>query len=118
MQIWILPEENSLTPGYEQKSFGRDEKLDQLRLVVSHDGRDGSLSVHQDANLYASVLTAGTELVHKFDAGRRGWIQIISGSISANGEALGTGDGAAIEDTEELSLQSESEAEFLLFDLA
>ena len=117
LQIWVEPEKDSLTPGYEQKSFGRDDKLDHLRLVVSHDGRNGSLTLHQDADLYASVLSTGAEVTHSFADGRRGWIQVVSGSVSANGETLMTGDGAAIEDTAELSLSSDIEAEFLLFDL-
>lgn len=118
LQIWIEPEKDSLEPGYEQKSFARDEKRDQLRLIASRDGRQGSLLLHQDADLYASVLSSGTELIHKFQAGRRGWVQIVRGSVSANGQTLGTGDGAAIEDVTELSLLSEGDAEFLLFDLA
>ena len=118
LQIWIEPEKNSLEPGYEQKSFSHDEKLDLLRLVVSHDGRQGSLRMNQDADLYASVLSAGTELAHTFEAGRRGWIQVVRGDLRVNGETLGTGDGAAIEDVKILSFQSDGGAEFLLFDLA
>ena len=118
LQIWIVPEKNSLEPGYEQENFGRDKKLDQLRLVVSPDGRDGSLTVHQDVDLYAAVITSGTELSHTFDNGRRGWVQVVSGNVNVNGETLGTGDGAAIDDTAELALQTDGEAEILLFDLA
>lgn len=118
LQIWIEPAENSLEPGYEQKSFSRNEKLDQLRLVVSHDGRRGSLHINQDADMYASVLTDGTELVHSFEAGRRGWVQVVKGDVSANGEKLGTGDGASIENESELSLQSHGDVELVLFDLA
>jgi len=118
LQIWIEPQENSLEPGYQQKSFSRDEKLNQLRLVVSRDGRQGSLRIHQDADLYASVLSAGAEVTHKFESGRRGWLQVVNGSITVNGEALGTGDGAAIENTADLSLQSKADSEFVLFDIA
>jgi quercetin 2,3-dioxygenase len=118
LQIWIEPEKNSLPPDYEQKSFATDEKRDQLRLIASRDGRQGSLQVHQDADLYASVLSSGTGLMHTFATGRRGWVQIVNGSVQVNGEALCTGDGAAIEDVTELSLHAQSEAEFLLFDLA
>jgi len=118
LQIWIEPAENSLEPGYEQKSFPSDEKLDQLRLVVSHDGRHGSLLVHQDADMYASILTDGVELTHSFEAGRRGWVQVVRGDVSANGEKLGTGDGAAIENESELSLRSHGDVELVLFDLA
>lgn len=118
LQIWIEPQENSLEPGYQQKSFSRDEKLNQLRLVVSRDGRQGSLRIHQDADLYASVLSAGAEVTHKFESGRRGWLQVVNGSITVNGEALGTGDGAAIENTADLSVQSKADSEFVLFDIA
>jgi redox-sensitive bicupin YhaK (pirin superfamily) len=118
LQIWIEPAENSLEPGYEQKSFSSVEKLDQLRLVVSQDGRQGSLLIHQDANMYASVLTDGVELVHSFEAGRRGWVQVVKGDVSANGEKLGTGDGASIENASELSLKSHGDVELVLFDLA
>lgn len=118
LQIWIEPQENSLEPGYQQKSFSRDEKLNQLRLVVSRDGRQGSLRIHQDADLYASVLSAGAEVTHKFESGRRGWLQVVNGSITVNGEALGTGDGAAIENTADLSLHSKADSEFVLFDIA
>jgi quercetin 2,3-dioxygenase len=118
LQIWIEPEKNSLAPEYEQKSFATDEKRDQLRLIASRDGRQGSLQLHQDADLYASVLSSGTGLIHRFGTGRRGWVQIVRGSIEVNGEALGTGDGAAIEDVTDLSLHAQGEAEFVLFDLA
>ena len=118
LQIWVEPAENSLEPGYEQKSFSSDEKLDQLRLVVSHDGRQGSLLIHQDADMYASVLTDGTEIEHLFESGRRGWLQVIQGDVGVNGENLSTGDGASIENESKLSLQSNGDVEFVLFDLA
>jgi quercetin 2,3-dioxygenase len=118
LQIWIEPEKNLLQPEYEQKSFTTDEKRDRLKLIASRDGRQGSLQVHQDADLYASVLSSGTELIHTFATGRRGWIQVVRGSIEVNDDALGTGDGAAIEDVTELSLHARGEAEILLFDLA
>jgi quercetin 2,3-dioxygenase len=118
LQIWIEPEKPSLAPEYEQKSFATDEKRDRLRLIASRDGRQGSLQLHQDADLYASVLSGETALRHEFATGRRGWVQVVRGSVEVNGEALGSGDGAAIEDVTELSLHAHGEAEFLLFDLA
>ena len=118
LQIWIEPERQSLEPGYEQKSFNTDDKLNQLRLVASRDGRAESLLVHQDADVYGSVLSTGTALTHTFEAGRRGWLQVVSGDMTANGEALRAGDGAAIEKVTELNLLSQTGAEFLLFDLA
>ena len=117
LQIWIEPATEGLDPGYEQKHFSEEEKSDQLRLIVSRDGREGSLLAHQDFDLYASLLSIGSELRHRFSAGRNGWIQVVSGALSANGEQLETGDGAAIEDTPDLLLRSRSDAEFLLFDL-
>ena len=118
LQIWIEPEQQSLEPGYEQKSFNTDDKLDQLRLVASRDGRKESLLVHQDADVYASVLSARTALTYTFETARRGWLQVVSGDMTANDEALGAGDGAAIENVTELNLLSQTGAEFLLFDLA
>ena len=118
LQIWIEPEQQSLEPGYEQKSFNTNDKLDQLRLVASRDGRKESLLVHQDADVYASVLSAGTALTYTFETARRGWLQVVSGDMTANNEALGAGDGAAIENVTELNLLSQTGAEFLLFDLA
>jgi redox-sensitive bicupin YhaK (pirin superfamily) len=117
LQIWIEPESEGLDPGYEQKHFSAEEKSDQLRLIVSRDGREGSLLAHQDMELYASLLSSGSEVRHRFAAGRKGWIQVVSGELIANGEQLESGDGAAIEDTAELLMRSQSEAEFLLFDL-
>jgi len=117
LQIWIEPATDGLDPGYEQKYFSEEEKSDQLRLIVSRDGRQGSLLAHQDIDLYASLLSSGSEVRHQFAAGRKGWIQVVSGELSANDEHLETGDGAAIEDTPELLLRSQKDVEFLLFDL-
>lgn len=118
LQIWVLPDKAGLTPGYEQKRFDDQAKRDRLRLVVSRDGRDGALSVNQDVDLYASVLSAGSELTHELATGRKVWVQIVRGTISANGERLGGGDGMAMTDVERIDLRADAEAEFLLFDLA
>lgn len=117
LQIWILPEEKGLEPGYEEKRFEREEKLDRLRLVGSQNGRDGSVKIHQDVDLYASVLTAGTELNHVFADGRKGWLQVVRGDVSVGGTALTAGDGAAITDADTASIVADSEAEILLFDM-
>lgn len=117
LQIWILPEEKGLEPGYEEKRFEREEKLDRLRLVGSQNGRDGSVKIHQDVDLYASVLTAGTELNHVFADGRKGWLQVVRGDVSVGGMALTAGDGAAITDADTASIVAGSEAEILLFDM-
>ena len=117
LQIWILPQELSLQPGYEQQHFDREDKLNQWRLIASSDGRNSSLRVHQAVDLYASVLEAGIQLQHSFASGHSGYLQIVSGAVIANGEQLEAGDGAAIEDVNELMVESASEAEAILFDM-
>lgn len=118
LQIWILPDNERLTPDYEQKSFSRDEKSGKLRLVASRGGSDGSVHINQDVRLYASVLASGEEVSLDLDKGRHAWIQLISGSFEVNGERLDAGDGAAISDENSLRITaSEDESEFLLFDL-
>ena len=114
IQIWILPEKNGLRPEYEQKKF----KIDGLILVASHDGRDGSLRMHQDADLFAGRLPGGKEVTHTLAAGRHAWIQVARGKVNINGTALASGDGAAVSDEARLSIRADEPAEFLLFDLA
>ncbi|HXR63438.1 MAG TPA: pirin family protein [Rudaea sp.] len=117
LQIWILPDKAGLKPGYEQRNFSG--KLDgKLLLVASRDGRDTSVLIHQDVDLYASRLAADATLSHRFAAGRIGWVQVARGSIEVNGQALEQGDGAAIDDTVELEIDALEAAEFLLFDMA
>ena len=118
LQIWILPERPGLEPGYEEKRFEREEKLDQLRLVGSRDGRNGSVTIHQDVDLYAGLLSEGTELTHVFATGRSGWLQVVRGDVILDGQALTAGDGAAITDLEQATVIAASEAEVLLFDMA
>lgn len=117
LQIWILPRESSLQPGYEQQHFGREDKLNQWRLVASHNGRDGSMTIHQAVALYATVLEAGNELQHAFAVDHSGYLQIVSGSVTANGEALEAGDGVAIHEPGALSVLAKSDAEAILFDM-
>jgi len=117
LQIWLLPEKAGIEPGYEQKEFG-DERKGQLRLVASRDGRDGSLTVHQDADLYASVLADGEAVSHAFAPGRHGWLQIARGGVEVRGHTLQPGDGLAISEEDHLEIKALSAAEFLLFDLA
>jgi redox-sensitive bicupin YhaK (pirin superfamily) len=118
LQIWVLPDANRLTPGYEQKAFPRDEKQGKLRLVASKGGDDGSVHINQDVRLYASILKADEEVSHALAEGRYAWIQLISGSLEVNGKALEAGDGAAISDEKALNMRSKAaETEFLLFDL-
>lgn len=118
LQIWILPEEQSLDPGYEQTSFSTDEKTDQLRLIGSQDGRDGSVRIHQDLNLFATLLSGNAQVKHNFAPGRQGWVQVVSGELDINGENLSAGDGASLQDIAEVTLKSTDSTEFLLFDMA
>jgi hypothetical protein len=118
LQIWILPEKNGLEPGYEQKLFTTDEKRNTLRLVGSRDGRDGSLTIHQDVELYASVLEAGNSLRHELGAGRRGFLQVVRGELRVNGEPVFAGDGVAAVGETTLELTATGDAELLLFDMA
>ena len=118
-QIWVIPDRTGIEPGYEQQMFADADKRDQLRLIVSPDGRDGSLRIHQDVALYASVLSAGRSVAHRLAAGRKAWVQLARGAVTVNGEALNAGDGAAIseEDAVEITATGDSDAEFVLFDL-
>jgi quercetin 2,3-dioxygenase len=117
LQIWIVPARQGLKPGYEQRDFS--EKLDDtLRLVASGDGRDKSVLIHQDANLYIARPAAGARLAHEFEAGRLGWIQVARGGIELNGQPLKQGDGAAIDNIAELEIEALEDAELLLFDMA
>lgn len=119
LQIWLLPDQTGLSPSYEQKHFSDDEKQGQLRLVGSRDGRDGSVTIHQDVNLYAALLTAEQPVTHSIAAGRAAWLQVVRGGVTLNGHTLTAGDGAAISDEEQLTLQTADDAaEILLFDLA
>jgi redox-sensitive bicupin YhaK (pirin superfamily) len=117
LQIWVLPEAQSLTPGYEQKNFSVEDKTNRLRLVASRDGADGSITVHQDMRIYASVLTAGTSLTHLLAIGRQAWVQVVSGDVTVAGEALTAGDGIAVSDIDGIDVTAGAESELLLFDM-
>ena len=121
LQIWILPEADGLKPSYEDRTFTREEKQDQLRLIASHDGREGSTRINQDASVYASLLASGKSLELPLAPGRHAWVQLVSGELDVNGTRLKKGDGAAISKEQTLRLAGVSgngEAEFLVFDLA
>ena len=117
LQIWILPERNGLEPGYEQKLFPKEEKHNQWRLVGSRDGRDGSLTIHQDVNLLSTVLDAGAELDYAFAGRRRGFLQVVRGAVEVNGESLVAGDAVATQDQDALTVRATADAELLLFDM-
>jgi redox-sensitive bicupin YhaK (pirin superfamily) len=117
LQIWILPEKNGLPPGYEQKAFTKQPGT--LRLVGSRDGRDGSITVHQDVNIHAGVLRDGDEIDYKPTQGRHVWVQVARGAVTLNGQALRQGDGAAASGEPDLKIVAQGgEAEIVLFDLA
>jgi redox-sensitive bicupin YhaK (pirin superfamily) len=115
LQIWILPERRGITPGYEQKEFSKEERSGTLRLVAANDARDGAIKIHQDVQLYASLLNGGP-VTHEFAPGRYGWLQVAKGEAEINGQKLKEGDGAAISGEESVTI-SGSGAEILLFDL-
>ena len=118
LQIWILPDQGGLKPGYEQKAFSDEQKQGRLCLVASEDGRDGSVTIHQDASVYATVLAAGDEVVHNLVPGRHAWLQVARGAVTVNGEDLNQGDGAAVSNEEKVTITGREPAEVLLFDLA
>ena len=118
LQIWIIPEREGLKPSYEQKTFEPAEKRGKLRLIGSRSGREGSVTIHQDADLYATLLEASESVTHDVKAGRCAWVQVASGSIAVNGQKLESGDGLAVEGEAGLQLEAETSAEVLLFDMA
>jgi redox-sensitive bicupin YhaK (pirin superfamily) len=117
LQIWIFPREQDLPPEYEEKKFSDDEKRNKLRLIVSPDGSDGSVKIHQDAKIFASLLDERQEVVHSLEAGRSAWLQVAAGSVRLNDVVLKQGDGAAISQESNLRMTAQEPAEVLLFDL-
>ncbi len=119
LQIWILPDRRGHQPGYEQKEFPQEEKRGRLRLIASPDGANGSVSIHQDAKLFVSLLDQGQTVEHQLAAGRYAWLQVARGAVEVNGKRLEQGDGAAVEKEQTLEITGKQEgSEILLFDLA
>ena len=118
LQIWILPDTVELEPSYEQKAFGEDERRGQLRLIASQDGRAGSVTVHQDVTVFASILGEGERVEHTMDATRFGWIQVARGSINVNDTVAEQGDGVMVAGESSLQIVGNEPSELLLFDLA
>ena len=118
LQIWILPEANSLAPGYQQADFPAEQKRGTLKLVGSRDGRDGSVTIHQDVDLYAALLDGEESATLPLRPGRHAWVQVARGRVHLNGTLLKAGDGAALTDEETVTLDRADEAEVLVFDLA
>jgi quercetin 2,3-dioxygenase len=117
LQIWILPERTGLPPGYEQRAFPTEVKRGNLRLVASHNGRDGSLTIHQAVDLYVSLLAPGEAVTHPLIPGRHAWIQVARGSLLLNDVPLSAGDGAAASDESRLAMTATDQTEVILFDL-
>jgi redox-sensitive bicupin YhaK (pirin superfamily) len=118
LQIWILPERHGLPPSYEEKHFNEEERHGRLRLIAANDGREGAVTIHQDAQIYAAVLEAGQTVVHTLAENRHAWFQVARGTIRLNEMELKQGDGAAVRNESELMIAAHDQAEVLLFDLA
>lgn len=117
LQIWVIPEERGLTPGYEQTFFG-DERRGKLRLVASRDGAEGSLQIQQDLAMFASVLEDGQSIAHELPEGRGAWLQIVRGTVSVDGVELAEGDGASFNGAHTINIKSLGDSELILFDIA
>jgi len=117
LQIWIIPEKQGIAPGYEQKRFGDAEKRGKLRLVGSCDGRDGSVTIHQDVDLYAAILGVDESVIFNLKPGRIGWVQVATGTVTINGEELRPGDGVAFEESGAIAITGTDDSEVLLFDM-
>lgn len=116
-QIWILPGQRDIKPGYEQKMFPLDERRGRLRLLVAPGAEDGALEIHQDAKLYGAILDKGQTVRHDLAPKRGAWVQVASGAVEINGQRLTAGDGAAIENESSLEISAADASEILLFDL-
>jgi redox-sensitive bicupin YhaK (pirin superfamily) len=118
LQIWLLPSKRGLTPSYEEKRFEPASRLGRLSLIASGDGRQGAVSIHQDADLWTALLEPGKSVHHTLKPGRSAWLQVARGAVSLNGTTLRAGDGAAVSDEPALEITATESAEVLLFDLA
>ena len=117
LQIWILPQRAGDQPGYEEKRFDDADKRGRLRIVASPDGRDGSVTIHSDASIYAALIDGAEQAALSLPAGRRAYVHVARGALTVNGEALAAGDAAMIVDAETVTLEQGRDAEVLLFDL-
>ncbi len=118
LQIWLFPEARGLTPSYDQWAFPADARRGQLKLIASHEGREGSLSFRTDASVYAAALSPGDRVTHEIAAGRGAWVQVATGAITLNGQRLDAGDAAALTDEASIELVGIEAGESLVFDLA
>jgi redox-sensitive bicupin YhaK (pirin superfamily) len=116
-QIWLLPDRPGLAPSYDQRAFPEEERRGRLRVVASPDGRDGSLTIHQDAEVFLSSLAAGERVTHELAPGRHAWLQVLRGSARLNRVPLASSDGAAVSDESSLTVLATETCEVMLFDL-
>jgi quercetin 2,3-dioxygenase len=117
LQIWILPQKRDIAPVYGQVHFSAEEKRGRLCLVASGDGRDGSIPINQDADMYASLIDGAETVTHALRKSRKGWVQVARGNLTCNGRPMKAGDGAAIED-EDIVLEKGTDAEVIVFDMS
>jgi redox-sensitive bicupin YhaK (pirin superfamily) len=117
LQIWILPEREGLSPGYEQRAFPETERRGRLRLLVSPDGREGSVTIHQNVKVYDALLASGDKLTYDLEKDHYAWVQVVKGAVALSGSPLGSGDGAAVSHETSIELSASEDAEILLFDL-
>lgn len=118
MQIWILPSSRGIAPSYEQKHFSEQDRQGRFKLVASPDAREGSVTIHQDASLYASLLAPGERVAHGLAQGRYAWLHVARGTVEVAGAQLSAGDAGAFEQGGEIALVAREPSEVLLFDLA
>ncbi|HEV8658445.1 MAG TPA: pirin family protein [Thermoanaerobaculia bacterium] len=116
LQIWIMPQERGIKPSYEQKRFEDADRSGVLRLVASSNAQNGAVKLHQDVEIYSTLLDNGASVTHEFRPDRYGWVQVARGEIELNGQKLVAGDGAAIENEKTVTISGRG-AEVLLFDL-
>ena len=117
LQIWLLPRQRGLTPGYEEKRFAPETRRGDFRLIAARDGREGAVTIHQDADLWTALLEPAESVRHAFEARRHAWLHVAVGTVTANGVKLGAGDGAALSDEQAIEVTASDRAEILLFDL-
>jgi len=118
LQIWIIPDETGLPPGYEQRAFSLDEQRGKWTLIAAKDGRDGSVTVHQDVDVWAARFSLGEQATFRLEPSRQAFAQLARGTVTLNGVTLNAGDGAAVSQEEILEFKAVEDAEMLLFDLA
>ncbi len=118
LQIWLLPDQQGITPSYEQKEFPAEAKRGQWRTIANRDARDGAVKIHQDAALYATILEPGERRDYTLSADRHAWVQVVHGEVMLNGTLLDKGDAAAVSQETTLQIEANTDAKILLFDLA